>query len=473
MRKQGRQDVLLSVAAVIADALAVLSGFIAATYIRFDSALSASIPVTRGRPEALYSLYMEGAAIAVVLYLFILRGQGMYVRPQTGSFLNKIPRLIKATAMGTMLTVVLAFAVKNDADFSRLVIGLSFFTIAFMLIFERYILFRAEWNLARHSLVKTRVLILGADAVGAHIARSIDREPLLRSKVIGFLRFGGEKDDESIASAMILGGMDQLDSLMEAKKADRIILSGSGLGHEKVVDLIMKCEQNLVEFNMVPDLFRILTSSMDVQSINDIPLLGIGKWPLDYFWNRAMKRIEDLVGSLICLLLALPVIAVAIACVKRESPGPGLYGQKRCGEDGHEFTIYKIRTMRVDAEQETGPVWAVENDDRCTRVGAFLRRHNLDELPQLWNVLMGDMSLIGPRPERPQFVEKFKEDINHYMWRHVSKPGMTGWAQINGLRGNTSIEERVKYDLYYLENWSLAFDFKILLRTFLATKNAY
>ena len=159
--------------------------------------------------------------------------------------------------------------------------------------------------------------------------------------------------------------------------------------------------------------------------------------------------------------------------IRRTSPGPAFYTQERCGENGRPFTIYKLRSMRADAEAETGPVWATEDDPRRTAFGSFVRRYNVDELPQLWNVLRGDMSLVGPRPERPHFVEKFKEDISRYMWRHVSKPGMTGWAQINGLRGNTSIEERIKYDLYYLENWSLAFDFKILVRTFFARHNAY
>ena len=172
-------------------------------------------------------------------------------------------------------------------------------------------------------------------------------------------------------------------------------------------------------------------------------------------------------------MLTAPIIAIAGVCIKRTSPGPVFYRQERCGETGRPFTIYKLRTMHVDAERQTGPVWAVADDPRRTAVGAYLRRHNLDELPQLWNVLKGDMSLVGPRPERPHFVEQFKEDIGRYMWRHVSKPGMTGWAQVNGLRGHTSIEERIKYDLYYLENWSLAFDVKILLRTVFAGKNAY
>jgi exopolysaccharide biosynthesis polyprenyl glycosylphosphotransferase len=223
----------------------------------------------------------------------------------------------------------------------------------------------------------------------------------------------------------------------------------------------------------VPDLFQILMGSMDVQMVDDIPLLGGSRWPLDYFWNRLLKRMEDVVGAVVGLVLSAPIILVAAVAIKLTSPGSVFYRQERCGERGRRFLLYKLRTMQVDAEKETGPVWTVENDPRRTGLGAFLRRYNLDELPQFWNVLRGDMSLVGPRPERPEFVEQFREEIDRYMARHISKPGLTGWAQVNGLRGNTSIEERIRYDLYYLENWSLSFDFKILFKTLIANQNAY
>jgi exopolysaccharide biosynthesis polyprenyl glycosylphosphotransferase len=229
----------------------------------------------------------------------------------------------------------------------------------------------------------------------------------------------------------------------------------------------------MIAFNFVPDLFRLLTINMEVQNVDGIPILGTAKWPLDLFWNRVAKRMEDIVGSAAGLLFSAPVIAVAALLIKITSPGPIFFKQERCGEKGRRFNIYKLRTMRIDAEDKTGPVWAVENDPRRTRIGAFLRAHNIDELPQFWNVLKGDMSLVGPRPERPHFVEQFKEDISRYMWRHFSRPGVTGWAQVNGLRGNTSISDRVNYDLYYLENWSLSLDFKIIARTFFARSNAY
>ena len=235
----------------------------------------------------------------------------------------------------------------------------------------------------------------------------------------------------------------------------------------------MECERRLADFHMVPDMFSLLTSRVDVQTLDGIPLLGVSRWPLDFFWNRAVKRLADLAGSLVGLLLFAPVMALAALAIRLTSPGPVFYMQERCGEKGQVFRIWKLRTMKVDAESESGPVWTVENDPRRTRVGGFLRRWNIDELPQFWNVLAGDMSLVGPRPERPHFVEQFKEDIQRYMQRHAHKPGMTGWAQVNGLRGNTSIHDRIKYDLFYLENWSLALDFKIILRTLVSTRNAY
>jgi exopolysaccharide biosynthesis polyprenyl glycosylphosphotransferase len=397
----------------------------------------------------------------------------MFRRPQTGRFETKIPRIVRGAGLGTLFTMVGAFALQNEVPVARAVIVLAFCIMVLTLSLERWILFRVERHIAKHSDEKNRVLVLGTDNVAGHVMRTLRREHMLRSRVIGFLRTDDNQPDPGVPADMVLGTMADIERVVESQGVDQIILTGSHLGRERTVELILFCEKHLVTFNMVPDLFHVMTSSMDVQSLDDIPLLGISRWPLDVFWNRALKRTEDIVGSLAGLILASPVIAVAAVAIKASSPGPAFFRQERCGEKGRPFTLYKLRTMRTDAETSTGPVFASENDPRTTPFGAWLRRWNLDELPQLWNVLKGDMSLVGPRPERPHFVEQFKEDVDRYMWRHVSKPGITGWAQVNGLRGNTSIRERVKYDLYYLENWSLAFDFKILLRTVTARENAY
>jgi exopolysaccharide biosynthesis polyprenyl glycosylphosphotransferase len=462
-------DALTSGMAAAADATVILTSFLAATWIRFESGL---IPV-KSYPPNLWVMYGWGSVAATILLLFLFRQLGLYIRPQLGGFSSKIPRLIRATALGILCTTALAFAVQHDPPFSRLTVLISLPLVCLAVILERYLLFRYEIHLARRTTQANRVIIVGTEDVAAHLQRSLEHEPRLRSRVIGFIRSGDATLPLAIPPDLVCGTIDQLESMLDTQPPDQLIVTDSQLDHHRLVGIILACERNMVTFNMVPDMFRIMTGSMDMRVVDDIPLLGISRWPLDYFWNRFLKRAEDIIGSAIGLLLVAPVLAVAAILIKRASPGPVFYRQERCGENGKTFTIYKLRTMLPDAESQSGPVWAVEDDPRRTPLGAFMRRHNIDELPQLWNVLSGDMSLVGPRPERPHFVEKFKEDISRYMWRHVSKPGMTGWAQINGLRGNTSIEERIRYDLYYLENWSLAFDFKILLRTFTSNKNAY
>ena len=470
MRGKDTTDVFTSVVAIVCDACAVFGGFVLATWLRFDSGL---IAMRHNPPDPLYPQYLAGAGVASLTFLFVFRSLGLFVRPQTGSFVNKIPRVIKAVGIGVLLTVVIVYSLQNEVDFARLVVGFSFFTISFFVLLERYILFRIEWNMARHSSRTNRVLILGTDSVASHLKHTLRREPMLRTKVIGFLRTDRSEPDPDIRAEAILGNAEELSGFIAGGEVDQIILTNSSLGQDRILEIVILCEQNLVGFNMVPDLFRLMTTSMDVQSLDDIPLLGISRWPLDLFWNRIAKRTADILGSIVGLILFAFPIAVAAIFIKRDSSGPVFYRQERCGEKGDRFWLYKLRTMSVDAEQTTGPVFTARNDSRRTRTGAFLRRHNLDELPQIWNVLKGDMSLVGPRPERPHFVEQFKTDISRYMWRHVSKPGISGWAQVNGLRGHTSIKERIKYDLYYLENWSLSFDFKILIKTFFAKENAY
>jgi exopolysaccharide biosynthesis polyprenyl glycosylphosphotransferase len=352
-------------------------------------------------------------------------------------------------------------------------VALSFGTITLLVLLERALLFAAEIRFARRSPSPNRVLIVGTDDVAAHLKRAIEGEPRLRSRVLGFVGTATAAPDPDIPLALVLGPLSSLDHIVGSQRVDQIILTDSTLDYRRLVELVLLCERNLITFNVVPDLFRLMTTRVDVRTVDGIPLLGVSAMPLDGFWNRFWKRAEDLAGASVGLVLAAPVIAFAALLIKRTSPGPVFYRQERCGEDGHRFTLYKLRTMREDAERDTGPVWTTENDPRRTPAGAWLRRLGLDELPQLWNVLRGDMSLVGPRPERPHFVEQFREDISRYMWRHVSRPGITGWAQVNGLRGNTGIEERIKYDLYYLENWSLALDVKILLRTLFSRRNAY
>ena len=260
---------------------------------------------------------------------------------------------------------------------------------------------------------------------------------------------------------------------METQSIDEVIVADPTLPRETVSTLMMKCEDKLINFKLVADFYGLLTHHVDVEYLSNLPLLGVRDLPLDDPWNQWMKRLFDIFVSLIGLILASPLLFSIAIAIKVFDKGPILYKQKRVGRDEKVFTFYKFTTMRPDAEKKTGPVWAQPHDPRTTGMGRLIRKWNLDELPQLWNVLRGDMSLVGPRPERPHFVEKFRSQIPRYMARHKIKCGITGWAQIHGVRGNTSLEERIKYDIYYMENWTFTMDIEILFITLFAYKNAY
>ncbi|MDZ4200516.1 MAG: sugar transferase, partial [Kiritimatiellia bacterium] len=445
MRRRDHLDVLASLLAGVGDAIGIYAGFLLAIRIRF---FSGWIPLFRDTIPDL-NTYWLGAAIATGLLLLIFRALKLYVRPQLGRFEDGIPRLVRAVGLGVLLTMTLPFLLRSEYSFSRTTVALSFFTILLAVLIERYLLFRYEMHLYRHRKSSHRALILGTNSIAARLREVLHREPRLACRIAGFLRTG-ENDplDPGIQAEEVLGRESELIEWLDRGEIDRVILTDGRLEPARVVDILMECERRVMLFQMVPDLFRVLTHKVDIQTVEGIPLLGVSQWPLDRLWNRVAKRAEDIVGAMVGLLISAPVLAVAAVCIKRSSPGPVFYRQERCGEGGRRFMLYKLRTMRMDAEAKSGPVWTTEEDPRRTRVGAFLRRYNLDELPQFWNVLRGDMSLVGPRPERPFFVEQFREDIRRYMWRHVSRPGLTGWAQVNGLRGNTDIRERLTYDMY-------------------------
>jgi len=484
MKRRDTFDVMCGLLGLAGDALAFFSGFKLATWIYFDSGLIKALVlrypglagVMNVKSVADPALYNNAAILFTIILCFVFQLLGLYRRPQFGNFTDRIPRIIRATGLGILLSIALAFATRNPADdpLSRVTVAIAAITITMLALIARFILFRAELVMARGKRISNRVAVIGTDHVAARLRQALEKEPRLRTRVVAFLTTSSSECDPAIPADLIAGHVDDLPRLLEKGEINQVVLSDPGnLTHQRMTSIIIECEKYLVSFNFVPDLFRLLTINMDIQNVDGIPILGTAKWPLDYFWNRVLKRAEDVTCSLAGLILSSPLILVSAIVIKLTSRGPVFYKQERCGEKGRSFNIYKLRTMRVDAEKETGPVWAAENDPRRTRVGAFLREWNIDELPQFWNVLKGDMSMVGPRPERPHFVEQFKEDIGRYMWRHYHRPGVTGWAQVNGLRGNTSIQDRINYDLYYLENWSLAFDFKILVLTLFARKNAY
>lgn len=475
--KHDNFDAMCSILAGVADAGAVFFGFMAAVWIRFRSGWIALHDENILPPRI---MYLVAAYALTILALFIFRQIDLYKRPQFGRFEDKIPRLIRGVTITILSALALSAIARPSFDwppYSRWVVFIAFFTVMLFVLVERYALFRLERHWAHRSAPVNRTLIIGTDKLALRLHSALEREPRFRARIAGYLLPDHGADSPvihvDVPSMDILGRLDDFEKIIVERQIDDVILCDTDIPRERLVRLLLYCERHLIPFRMVPDLYGVLTSRVRAEHIEKIPLIGLAAWPLDAFGNRVLKRLEDITGALVGLTLSAPILAIAAILIKRSSPGPVFYRQTRCGLGGEPFTMYKLRTMRTDAEQTTGPVWTVENDPRRTRTGEFLRKWNLDELPQFWNVLLGHMSLVGPRPERPFFVDQFKADVGHYMTRHVSKPGMTGWAQINGLRGNTDIHERIQYDLYYLENWSLSLDLKILLGTFFANKNAY
>ena len=475
MQRRDAFDVTCSAAAVAADALAAMGGFLLAEWLRFESGWMPAW-LTRYFVEAPPNrqFYLYGALVGTLILLLVFRALRLYDRPQLGSFSEHVPRLTRAVGLGMLLCAALAFAIRTEnPPFSRLVVGMALGTVWLLVLVERAVLFRLEIHAARRQSARMPVLLLGTDETMARLGHALERDPRQRARVYGWLHTSPAAPSEHVPPGQIRGRLDDLERVLKEGRVGLAIAGPGALTEDQLVDTLLLCQRNLVDFQTVPGLFRVLTSRVEMHTIDGVPLLGLERWPLDYFWNRFWKRMADIVGAAAGLLVSAPVIGFAALFIRGETGGPVFFRQERCGRDGRPFTIFKLRTMREDAEAVSGPVWTSPDDPRRTRVGAFLRKWNLDELPQFWNVLRGDMSLVGPRPERPHFVEQFRDELGRYMMRHVSKPGLTGWAQVNGLRGQTDLRERLKYDLWYLENWSLALDFKILARTWSATRNAY
>lgn len=459
-----------SLVALLLDVLCVFGGLMFALWIRFETGL---IPLRKAFSAPSWNHLLVLCGLAAAVFVVIFHQNDLYRRPQNGRFEDKIPRIVKCILLGFLVYIAAEAFLRLDPPFSRIALGLGVGCVSVFVLLQKYIVYRIEWNLARHMAKMNRVLIVGTDQTALRVASAINHEPFLRAEVVGFVETrptDGAAGSSAVPANEVVGTLEEINAQIDATRANQVILADAGIGSAEKQALATTCEKAMLHFSLVPDLYT--QTAVEIVNLGGIPLLGIEKWPLDYLHCRILKRSVDMVGAVVGLVLSAPVILVAGAIIKANSPGPVFYRQQRCGKNGRPFTIYKLRTMRQDAEAAK-PGWTVEGDPRVTPIGRFLRRTNLDEVPQFWNVLLGQMSLVGPRPERPVYVEQFKEEIDRYMRRHVSRPGMTGWAQVNGLRGDTSISERIRFDLYYLENWSLSLDFKILLKTFTSSNNAY
>ncbi len=345
-------------------------------------------------------------------------------------------------------------------------VWLIFLVINVMLTYaSREIIREALERRWRAGIGLKRVLIAGAGDLGRMVADKLLEHRELGFKVVGFLddRTG---DHIGYRGLPLLGTLGEADEVVRQEKIDHLYVTLPLEEHVKMLGLVEATNREGVDVHVVPDLLQFIALRARLENLDGVPIISLNDVPLRGF-NSVLKRSIDVVISGVALvMLSVPFMIIA-ALIRRTSPGDVFYTQERMGLDGKAFQVYKFRSMYEGAEDETGPIWARENDPRCTPVGRWLRRFDLDEMPQFWNVFRGDMSIVGPRPERPYFVEQFKHRIPQYMLRHKVKAGITGWAQVNGWRGNTSLEKRIEYDLYYIENWSVGLDIKIMWLTVL------
>ena len=454
-----RTLIVRQLAMVASDVTMVVLAFLAAYAVRFHSGW---IPLRHEVPPLTW--YTQPLAVVVFVYLLFFRSVGLYTIQRMRYLRTEFGAVIHGTTLASVTLMALSFLYR-DASYSRLVVALAWGLTTVLVIAGRLLVCR--WLAATQAPL--RVLVVGTGPAAARLILQLEGQG--GYQIVGAIRSPGTH--AALPGVRLLGELDALPAWVGRHVTDELIVAEPTLSRPQVMTIINQCEQALVQFRMVPDTLELLTTHSGTHYLDGIPLLGLRESPLNDPWNRCAKRAMDLMLAAAVLVLTAPVWLLIAWTIRRDSPGPVFYLQKRVGQDGRSFTIVKFRTMRVGAEQQTGPVWTKPDDGRRTRVGGWLRRWNLDELPQLLNILRGDMSLVGPRPERPHFVRQFKQDIPRYMARHWIRSGITGWAQIHGLRGDTSIEMRTQYDLYYLEHWSLWLDCKILWRSLTAVRNAY
>jgi Undecaprenyl-phosphate glucose phosphotransferase len=476
-----RWNRLLAATFVVSDAGLGMIAFLLAYVVRFETGL---IPAPKGYPP--FSQYINLLPLIGILVPLAYNVQGIYRlrrgRSRVDDFFAVFVGSIMAVVLGIVTTLYIQTYYVSDEMKDRGAFEVSQLVWAIFLVFNVCLTY-ATRELLREALERRwragiglkRVLVAGSGELGRLVVDKLLEHRELGYKVVGFVddRAGG--DHLGYRGLPLHGTLAEASEILHRERIDQLYVALPLEEHMKMVSLVECANREIVEVKVVPDLVQVMALRARLEDLDGIPIVNIHDVPLRGI-NTVLKRMIDIAISCAALLLLGPIITLVALVVRRTSPGPAFFRQERMGLDGKAFWVWKFRSMFDGAERETGPVWAREDDPRCTPVGRFLRRFSLDEIPQLWNVLKGDMSLVGPRPERPFFVEQFKQRMPQYMLRHKVKAGLTGWAQVNGWRGNTSIEKRIEYDLYYIENWSVMLDMKILWLTVikgLFQKHAY
>lgn len=410
------------------------------------------------------------ALMTSVLFPMLLSAQAGYRLKRSPSGIDELSRIFSVVSIGTVIAMAIASFVSPDFNYSRAMLSLGWVLAILLIWIARMTQYGLHSMLHRRGVAPERVLIVGTGDMARAIQQRITRAPWLGYSVIGLV------GDESSPEVHPLGPTVEIGSLVRTMGATEVIIAEPSLTHRDILEVVSRCEKEHVDIKVFPDVFQIMTSEAAIGDLDGLPMVSIRDTALRG-WNLRIKRLTDILISSAALIVLSPFMLAAAVLIKLTSPsGPVFYLQERVGLDGKPFPLIKFRSMRPDAESQSGPVWAGKGDPRTTRLGAFLRRWSMDETPQFINVLLGEMSMVGPRPERPVFVEEFSQRVPRYLERHKEKAGLTGWAQVHGLRGQVSIEERTAYDLWYVEHWTVWLDLKIILMTILVIlkgENAY
>jgi exopolysaccharide biosynthesis polyprenyl glycosylphosphotransferase len=411
--------------------------------------------------------------IGTILLILSFNARGLYSGRNLLRYRNVAAIILKGCTSGFIIYLGLALTLDIRPPISRVYAASAYVTCVGVLLSWRWLFHQFLQRESVAQNLRQRVLMAGWCTDAGRLSEAIAKDPSGPYEVVGCVPSPLDRcQSEPPEDKQSLGTYLQLPRILREHRIDILVLTDLQAEMSDIIALSQLCEREFVQFKVLPSFFQIFVSGLHLETISGVPILGVAELPLDRLGARVAKKALDLCGALVGLVLSIPIITLCSILVYLEAPGPVFYHQVRMGRKGRHFKIYKIRSMRLDAELD-GPRWAEKNDPRRLKIGALMREWNLDELPQFWNVLKGDMSLVGPRPERPELIERFKHEIPYYNARHASKPGITGWAQVHGLRGNTSLTERIRYDLYYLENWSVWLDCQILFKTFLKRENAY
>ena len=454
---------------IVLDGLVVCGAFALAYYLKFESGLfpqESHLPLTE---------YIQNLAIALPALLVIFYTRGLYDSARKRALIREIAGITFSTLILGLLILSLLFVLKQ-IHISREFIVLFFLFVVLFISLERTLLRVWLRHIRSRGYNAKHVLVVGGGELGRSYIDEIQSLPYLGYHAIGFLDDDPKKQETEYKSVPVIGSLDALEDVLSMHPLDEVIIALPLQAYDRLAEIIADCENHGVKSMIIPDYLRYVPARPDFDELGDLYLINTRYVPLDNIFNQIVKRVFDIAVSLVAIIVTSPIMLVSAILIRCGSPGPVILKQTRVGYNRKEFIIYKFRTMVHQPTHHSDTKWTTKNDNRRTRIGGFLRRTSLDELPNLFNILIGDMSIVGPRPERPFFVEQFKEQIPKYMVKHQVRPGLTGWAQVHGWRGDTSISERIRHDIYYIENWSLLLDIRIMFMTFFkgfVNKNAY